>query len=129
MPDGDGPVPDLLITSADLDEHPRGLPAGYVHTVFEVVSPSNAATDRVIKTELYAEAGIPCYWRIELRAWREHFGPVPAIVVRLRGEDGQWRQTIAPAGAVAELPVVVNAAGTTVPVKIDPATLVGQRTT
>jgi Uma2 family endonuclease len=128
MPDRDGPVPDLLITSADLDEHPKGLPAHLVHTVFEVVSPSNAATDRIIKTELYAAAGIPCYWRIELRSWREHFGPVPAIVVRLRDKDGEWQQTIAPAGLVSALPVVVDEAGTIVTVEIDPAVLVGRRT-
>ena len=128
MPDGDGPVPDLLITSADLDEHPKGLPAALVHTVVEVVSPSNAPTDRITKTELYANVGIPCYWRIEQRAWKEHFGPVPAIVVRLRGDDGEWTQTIAPAGLVSALPVVIDEAGTIVTVKIDPAILVGRRT-
>jgi len=128
MPGGDGPVPDLLVTSAVPDEHPKGLPAAFVHTVFEVVSPSNAATDRVFKTELYAEAGIPCYWRIEQRPWKEHFGPVPAIVVRLRRKDGEWQQTIAPAGTVSALPVVVDEEGTIVTVEIDPAVLVGRRT-
>jgi Uma2 family endonuclease len=128
LPKGDGPVPDLLVTSAeDLAEHPRGLPAALTHTVVEVVSPSNAVTDRLTKAELYAEAGIPCYWRVEQRPWKEHFGPVPAIVVRLRGENDEWQQTIAPAGLVSELPVVVDGAGTIVTVKIDPADLVGRR--
>src|SRR5262249_43827461 len=95
LPNGDGPVPDLVVTSAYPEDHPKGLPAELVPTVFEVVSKSNAMTDRVVKTELYAEAGIPCYWRVEQRPWREHFGPVPAIVVRLRDPDGEWRQTIA----------------------------------
>jgi len=77
---------------------------------------------------MYAEAGIPCSWRVEQRPWKEHFGPVPAIVVRLRGADGEWRQTIAPAGMTTPLPVVIDAAGTTVTVEIDPAVLVGKRT-
>ncbi len=128
LPNGDGPIPDLLVSSVtDVAEYPRGLPAALVHTIVEVVSPSNAVTDRVLKTELYAEAGIPCYWRVEQRAWKEHFGSVPAIVVRLRDKDGEWRQTIAPAGSGTELPVVVDADGTIVTVTVDPASLVGKR--
>jgi Uma2 family endonuclease len=124
MPDGDGPVPDLLITSADINDHPRWLPASLIHTIVEVVSPSNARRDRILKTEIYAEAGIPCYWRIEQRPWKEHFGPVPAIVVRLRGKDGEWQQTITPAGTTAALPIVVDDAGTIVTIDLDPAVLV-----
>jgi Uma2 family endonuclease len=127
LPNRDGPIPDLLVTSADVEEFPRWLPAAVVHTVVEVVSPSNAPNDRVLKTELYADAEIPCYWRVEQRPWKEHFGPVPAIVVRLRDKNGDWQQTIAAAGAEAELPVVIDADGTVIPVRIDPARLVGRR--
>lgn len=123
LPNGDGPVPDLVVTTADLHEHPRWLPASVVHTVVEVVSPSNAKTDRLLKTEMYAEAGIPCYWRIEQKPWKEHFGPTPAIVVRLRDKDGGWQQTIAPAGVVSALPLVVDADGTAVTIELDPARL------
>jgi Uma2 family endonuclease len=127
LPSGDGPVPDLLVTSANPDTFRNWLPAEQVHTVVEVVSPSNAANDRVLKTQLYAEAGIPCYWRVERRPWKEHRGPVPAIVVRLRGENDEWQQIIASAGTVSELPIVVDTAGTIITVKIDPAILVGRR--
>ncbi len=127
LPNRDGPIPDLLVTSADIFEYPRWLPAAVIHTVVEVVSPSNAFTDRRTKTELYAEAGIPCYWRVEQRPWKEHFGPVPAIVVRLRDKDGEWQQIIAAAGTETALPVVIDEAGTIVPVKIDPAFLVNKR--
>jgi len=114
LPDNDGAIPDMVATTVDLNAHPKWLPAGAVHTVFEVVSPLNAFTDRWIKSRLYETAGIPCYWRIEEDA---------AIVVRLRDKDGDWRETIAAAGAESELPVVVDANGTVVTVTLDPATL------
>ena len=127
MPGGDGLVPDLLVTSADPGEHPRGLPAELVHTVVEVVSPSNASDDRAKKPALYAAAGIPCYWRVELRSWREHFGPVPAIVVRLLGDDGEWRTTLYAAGETHRVPLLVDRTPTVIPVELDPAILVGRR--
>lgn len=117
LPSGDGAIPDLLVTSAaDLTVFPIGLPAALVHTVVEVESADSGVTDRVLKTGLYTEAGIPCYWRVE---------PASAIVVRLRDKDGGWQEVIAPAGTETELPVVVDANGTIVPVKIDPAALAG----
>jgi Uma2 family endonuclease len=121
-------VPDLLVTSADPDDHPRGIPAELVHTVVEVVSPATASDDRVKKVALYAAAGIPCYWRVELRSWREHFGPVPAIVVRILGDDGEWHATLHPAGETHRLPLVVDRTAGIVPVEIDPAMVVGRRT-
>ncbi|HEX6077062.1 MAG TPA: Uma2 family endonuclease [Micromonosporaceae bacterium] len=33
--------------------------------VVEIVSPSTKSQDRVMKPVQYAEAGIPCYWRVE----------------------------------------------------------------
>ncbi|WP_249713949.1 Uma2 family endonuclease [Rhizomonospora bruguierae] len=127
LPNGDGPVPDLLVTTANPVEYPKGVPAELTHTVVEVVSPSNASDDRTKKTALYARAGIPCYWRVELRSWREHFGPVPAVVVRLLGDDGEWRTTTHPAGERHLLPVAVDRLGTILPVELDPADLVGKR--
>lgn len=127
MPNGDGPIPDVIVTSADPEEHPRGIPAELVHTVVEVVSPSNATDDRVKKTAMYAAAGIPCYWRVELATWQEHLGPVPAIIVRLLGEDGEWHTDLHPAGTTATLPLVVGHGPKLLPVELDPATLIGRR--
>ena len=31
----------------------------------EVVSPGSETTDRIVKTDQYAKAGIPFYWRVE----------------------------------------------------------------
>lgn len=63
MPGCDPVQPDLLILraeDADLlhDQHIRGIPA----LVVEVLSPSNADQDLVIKRAAYARAGVPEYW-------------------------------------------------------------------
>jgi len=100
------------------------LPCDVVHTVVEVVSPSNALIDRAYKRELYAEAGIPCHWRVELNPWRAYQGPLPLIVVRLRDGDG-WRTIEAAAGATAALPLAVGRSDQdTIDVRLDPAVLV-----
>jgi Uma2 family endonuclease len=127
LPNGDGPIPDLLVTTADPDQMPRGIPAALVHTVVEVVSPPSTTAGRVTKKWLYTAAGIPCYWRVELRPWWEHLCPVPAIVVRMLGEDGNWRTTLHPAGEPAALPLMVGR-GDLLTVELDPAVLVGRRT-
>ena len=121
-------MPDLLITDADPAAWRRGIPAAHVHTVVEVVSPSRPSIDRRTKKRLYAAAGITCYWRVELRPWSEHRAPLPAIVIRMLDNDGEWRETLHPAGTVAALPMVVGACGPEViSVKLDPAWLVGPR--
>jgi Uma2 family endonuclease len=126
LPNGDGPTPDLLVTTADPEATPRGIPAALVHTVVEVVSPPSTTASRVTKRWLYAAAGIPCYWRIELRPWWAHLCPVPAIVVRMLGEDGDWRTTLHPAGETAALPLMVGRRKL-LTVELDPGTLVGRR--
>jgi hypothetical protein len=96
MPDGDGLVPDLLVTTEDPRTTLNALPPRVVHTVVEVVEPGSTRMDRLVKPHMYADAGIRCYWRVELERWDE-------------------------------LPVVVDADGTLVHLKIDPAELVGPR--
>ncbi len=76
-------VPDVLaVRTTDIDpgEDPLAVPASAVPLVVEVVSPSSATHDRFTKPVLYAEAGIPHYWRVE----SDHDGPtvhVYALVV------------------------------------------------
>lgn len=54
------PIPDLVLTGPiDLDE--LIVEARDVRLICEIVSPSNAATDRVLKMHYYADAGIPWY--------------------------------------------------------------------
>jgi hypothetical protein len=123
LPGGDGATPDLLVTTADPDDTPYGLPARLVHTVVEVVS----TPDQSRGVPPYPTAGIPCYWRVELRPWWEYLCPVPAIVVRLLAPDGDWRTTLHPAGEHTSLPVMVSRTEL-VTVELDPAALVGRRT-
>jgi Uma2 family endonuclease len=103
LPNGSGPIPDVLVITPSDDHGGRGIPADEVHTVVEVVSPANARADRVRRRDLYARAGIPCYWRVELQPWPAYRGALPLIVVRIR-EDRRWRTVLAPAGLVHELP-------------------------
>ena len=127
MPGGDGPVPDCLVTTLSPITAPSALPADQVHTVVEVVSPSHALTDRAFKRELYAEAGIPCYWRIELDPWKGHAGPLPLVVVRLLTDAG-WHTVEAAAGKTSALPLAVgrhdDGTAVTMDIRLDPAILV-----
>jgi Uma2 family endonuclease len=59
-------IPDVVVTSRTGDT--LVYDAAEVALVAEVVSPSTLATDRLLKPELYAAAGIGCYLRMELTA-------------------------------------------------------------
>jgi len=83
-----------------------------VALVVEVESPSTRRCDRKMKPELYAEAGIPVYWRIE-----QHIRAVTVLVYELIGRDYKLAGT-----ATAVHPHQVTLP---YPVLIDPAQLVG----
>lgn len=68
-------VPDVVVVAAEaVDEATTRLPCEAVTAVIEIVSPSTVSIDRAIKPTMYAEAGIPVYWRVELQG-------TPKIVV------------------------------------------------
>ncbi|WP_407941215.1 Uma2 family endonuclease [Nonomuraea cypriaca] len=61
------PEPDLCVIRADADQHAKQTfyRAQEVLLVVEVVSPESETRDRKRKPVLYAEAGIPHFWRVE----------------------------------------------------------------
>ncbi|MET8626236.1 Uma2 family endonuclease [Kitasatospora sp. NPDC004669] len=65
--------PDVVVYRADtLDESPTR--PDHVLLLVEVVSPGSETTDRVVKLDQYAKAGIPFYWRVE-----QAVGRVPIV--------------------------------------------------
>jgi Uma2 family endonuclease len=88
------PVPDLVLTRP-IDVWQLVVDASSVVLVCEITSPSNAATDRVLKMHHYAEAGIEwCLlidpdtrilnlYRLEGKRYREHAIGKPGMPLRM----------------------------------------------
>ncbi len=74
-------IPDVLVITADAAQHrSRMYEPHEIALAVEIVSPTSMAIDRVLKPNLYAEAGIPHYWRIEIEDGKNphinsRFGP------------------------------------------------------
>ncbi|MEV4612700.1 Uma2 family endonuclease [Kitasatospora sp. NPDC049258] len=60
-------LPDVVVYRADTIDVTPTRPE-HALLVVEVVSPGSETTDRVVKTDQYAKAGIPFYWRVEQAA-------------------------------------------------------------
>ena len=105
------PIPDVVVlrdTTPDTESF--NFPAEAVAVVAEVVSPSTRSDDRFRKPALYAQAGIPCYLRVEL-------DPLHVVAYRI-GADGLYEQV-----GRAE-PGRVLALDEPFPITVDPAALV-----
>jgi Uma2 family endonuclease len=81
----------------------------------EVMSPSSVRMDRLVKPSVYAEAGVPAFWRVELD------GPgTPSVVVCALDGDVYREVVTVRAGDVVTV-------GVPYPVELRPAELVGPR--
>jgi Uma2 family endonuclease len=92
-------VPDLTVA------HSRAVWAGRavlaaedVELAVEVVSPSSVTADRITKPALYAAAGIPAYWRVELSG----IG-APLIAVHRLAGDAYEQERVVRSGDTADL--------------------------
>ncbi|MCG8914863.1 Uma2 family endonuclease [Actinokineospora sp. PR83] len=67
---GDSRRPDIIVCTRTATERVKKtgglIRASEVVVVIEVISPGSRRTDRKIKRIEYAEAGIPCYWMLDL---------------------------------------------------------------
>lgn len=74
----------------------------------ELVSPGNKTMDRRFKPMLYAEAGIPAYWRLES-------DPAPMLVISELEKERYVERTTALAGALTRVedpfPFEIDTAG------------------
>lgn len=102
-------VPDLVVAHVP-DRVATNISAGDVVLVAEVVSTSTRSTDRYAKHGLYAQAGIPCYLRVELDP--------PQVVAYRLGADGVYEEA-GRAGSGETLTLTEP-----FPISVDPATLV-----
>ncbi|MFI5733026.1 Uma2 family endonuclease [Kribbella sp. NPDC051587] len=98
--------PDVVVYRADTIDISPTRPE-HVLLVVEVVSPGSETTDRVVKVDQYAKAGIAFYWRVELAATG-----VPLVYTHvLDPATGLYRDADVFAGevkAVAPFPVTVE---------------------
>ena len=61
-------IPDILVVERDVALANRSgiLDPSAIALVVEIVSPGSRTTDRLTKPAVYARAGIPSFWRVEL---------------------------------------------------------------
>ncbi|GGR16164.1 Uma2 family endonuclease [Streptomyces netropsis] len=103
-------IPDIVVVDADAAaEAGLTVDAHDVLVVVEIASPSTRVTDRKMKPALYAAAGIPHYWRLELE-------PAPRLYLG-HLERGTYTDRLVQAGETTRLDQPF-------PVDFDPARLV-----
>jgi Uma2 family endonuclease len=82
------PEPDLMVLRGDLRSYGERLPRGEDVGLVVEVADASLSCDQVVKKSIYAQAGIPCYWLVNLvdRRIEEYTAPV------VSGENGEYGQ-------------------------------------
>jgi Uma2 family endonuclease len=82
------PEPDVMVVRGNRHAYRDHLPSGKDVAFVVEVSDASLSRDRVIKKSIYAQAGIPCYWLVNLidRRIEEYTDPVTT------GESADYRQ-------------------------------------
>lgn len=89
-------IPDVLVTTAEAAaRNPAHYAPHEVALAVEIVSPSTRSIDRVLKPALYAQAGIPFYWRVEVEdggivVHTHRIDPVDEVYT----ETGRWTKYV-----------------------------------
>ena len=97
LPGGKLLVPDVVVVAAEgVNESTTRLASEAVLAVVEIVSASTVSIDRAIRPVMYAEAGIPVYWRVELH-------DAPGIVVCSLSGSGYVTRTTLTAGTAGRI--------------------------
>lgn len=113
IPGGRLASPDLvLIDRAVTATDALRCPSDSVLLVVEIVSPHTQPQDRIIKPQLYAEAGIDHYWRLELEK-RPH-------LIASKLSNGKYRRTLTALGGM------LSTIGEPFPMQVDPVALARQ---
>ncbi|GAA3422229.1 hypothetical protein GCM10018952_71700 [Streptosporangium vulgare] len=66
-----GVIPDVMVVERKpIRDGAQVVDPEWAHLVVEIVSRSTTAVDRIVKPVKYAEAGIPHFWRVEMKPFR-----------------------------------------------------------
>ncbi|MFB6721272.1 Uma2 family endonuclease [Kribbella sp. NPDC056345] len=113
IPGGRLTEPDVVVVDRAVSATaPSRYQGASVLLVVEIVSPNTHPQDRIIKPELYAEAGIDFYWRLELEK-RPH-------LIASKLSNGKYRRTLTALGGV------LSTVEEPYPMQVDPAALARQ---
>ncbi|TLF74703.1 Uma2 family endonuclease [Nocardia cyriacigeorgica] len=91
----DEPIPDVIVATGPIPWDARGIPVEQVQLAVEVVSGSTTLQDRMVKPVLYADGGIPAYWRFEINSFKGRLPgeELPVLFAHVIGDDQKYQQT------------------------------------
>lgn len=87
-------IPDLVVVRASAASlHAPVLDPADVVLVVEIVSPGSRIRDRSEKPVIFAESGIPHFWRVETSHYQGRTAELPAVLVHDLDDNGTYTLT------------------------------------